>query len=233
MSAALRDIESVFLVGPVVPNLPELEQKAADEIKRSGVRHIVKLSAMGSDQAIFPRQHGKSEDYIRSSGIEYTFLRPNGFMQNMVVYNGSTIQTQGAFYGSQGDGKVSYVDIRDVAAVAVRVLNEDGHSGRTYTLTGPQALSASQVAEILSAAADREIKYVDLPSEQMKQALMSAGVPEWNAKGIVDLDRLYRSGGASLVTNDIERILGRKPTGFEQFARDYAQVFRSGSGAVG
>jgi hypothetical protein len=74
---------------------------------------------------------------------------------------------------------------------------------------------------------------VDLPSEQMKQALMSAGVPEWNAEGIVDLDRLYRSGGASLVTNEIEQILGRKPTGFEKFARDYAQLFRSSGVAAG
>jgi uncharacterized protein YbjT (DUF2867 family) len=220
--AALHSVERVFLVGPVTPDLPELERKATDEIKRSGVRQIVKLSAMGGQAVTFPRQHEESENYIKASGIPYTFLRPNGFMQNMVNYNGATIRSQNAFYGTQGDGRVSHIDVRDIAAVAVRVLIEDGHMGKTYTLTGPEALTNLRIAEILSSALGREIKYVDLPPQQMKQALLAAGMPEWNADALLDLNELYRSGGAGAITGDVERILGRKPTTFEQFARDYS-----------
>src|SRR6266481_2293605 len=89
LQTALKGIERVFLVGPATPNLPSLERKAIDEIKQSEVRYVVKLSAMGGRAAVFPRQHADSEDYIKSSGLTYTFLRPNGFMQNFINYNAS------------------------------------------------------------------------------------------------------------------------------------------------
>ena len=226
LQAALKGVEKVFLVGPPTANLPVLERKAIDEIKRSGVRHVVKLSAMGGRDAIFLRQHADSEDYIKSSGVAYTFLRPNGFMQNFVTYNGATINSQNAFYGSQGEGKVSHIDLRDIAAVAVKTLTEHGHEGKAYTLTGPEALSNPRVAEILSEDTGREIKYVDLTAEQFKQALLGAGLPEWSANALVDLQQFYRRGSASAVTRDVEQLLGRKPISFEQFSRDYAQAFQ-------
>jgi uncharacterized protein YbjT (DUF2867 family) len=226
LQAALKGIERVFLVAPPTPNLPALERKAIDEIKQSGVRHVVKLSAMGGRDAIFPRQHADSEDYIKSSEVSYTFLRPNGFMQNFVTYNAATINTQNAFYGSQGDGEVSHIDLRDIAAVAVKTLTEDGHQGKAYTLTGPEALSNARVAEILSEDTGREIRCVDLPAEQFKQALLGAGLPEWSANALVDLQQFYRRGSASAVTRDVEQLLGRKPISFEQFSRDYAQAFQ-------
>ena len=226
LQAALMGIERVFLVAPPTPNLPALERKAIDEIKQSGVRHVVKLSAMGGRDAIFPRQHADSEDYIKSSGVPYTLLRPNGFMQNFVTYNGATINTQNAFYGSQGVGEVSHIDLRDIAAVTVKTLTENGHEGKAYTLTGPEALSNARVAEILSEDTGREIRYVDLPAEQFKQALLGAGLPEWSANALVDLQQFYRRGSASAVTRDVEHLLGRKPISFEQFSRDYAQAFQ-------
>ena len=225
LRAALNGIDCVFLVGPVAPNLVELESNVTEEIKRAGVPHLVKLSAMGTRAATFPRQHAESEDHIKASGVTWTFLRPNGFMQNMVIYNAATVRGQNAFYGSAADGKVSQVDLRDIGAVAVRVLTEDGHTGRTYTLTGPAALSNSEIAAILSSVLGREIHYVNLPPDEMKHALLGTGMPEWNANGIIDLEALYRGGGASTVSPDIERVLGRKPIGYEQFARDYASTF--------
>jgi uncharacterized protein YbjT (DUF2867 family) len=224
--AALQDVDRVFLVGPVAANLIELERRATDEMRRSGTLQVVKLSAMGTRDATFPRQHQESEDYIKSSGLGYTFLRPNGFMQNMLIYNGGTIRGQSAFYGSQGEGMVSHIDLRDIAAVAVRVLTEDTHLGKVYTLTGPEALSNSRIAEILSAGLGRAIRYVDLAPEQMMQGLLAAGTPEWSANGILDLNELYRRGGASTVTGDVERILDRKPGTFEQFVRDYSASFQ-------
>jgi uncharacterized protein YbjT (DUF2867 family) len=224
---ALKDVDRVFLVGPVAASLAELEGKATDEIKRSGVRRIVKLSAMGPRDVAFTRQHAESEDYIRSSGVDFTFLRPNGFMQNMVMYNGAAIRAQSAFYGSQGEGQVSHIDLRDIAAVAVKTLTGDTHLGKSYTLTGPEALTNARMAEILSATLGREIKYVDLDPEQMRQALLAAGTPEWSANGILELNGLYRRGGASTVSPDVEHVLGRKPISFEQYSRDYAENFQA------
>lgn len=224
--AVLEDVDRVFLVGPPTSNLAALERNAVNAIEDSGVRHIVKLSAMGGREALFPRQHAESEDYIKSSGVPYTFLRPNGFMQNFVTYNSATINTQNAFYGVQGDGKVSHIDIRDIASVAVKVLTEDGHEGKAYTLTGQEALSNARCAEILSEDAGREIRYVDLPVDQFKQALLTAGVPEWSADALIDLQRFYAWGGASAVTGDVEQLLGRKPISFEQFSRDYVEALR-------
>jgi serine/threonine protein kinase len=141
----LHDIGQHELISYLVMELVEgetLEQRLTrgalpcEQILRYGsqiadalakARHIVKLSAMGEREAIFPRQHAESEDYIKSSGVPYTFLRPNGFMQNFVTYNSATINTQNALYGVQGDGTVSHIDIRDIAAVAVKVLTEDGY----------------------------------------------------------------------------------------------------------
>jgi len=225
LRTALENVNRVFLVGPPTAQLPMLEQKAVDVIAQSDVRQLVKLSAMGSRDAIFPRQHAESEAYIQASGVPYTFLRPNGFMQNMANYNAPTINTQNAFYGTEGDGRVSQIDVRDVAAVAVKALTEDGHVGKAYTLTGPEALTNGQIAQILSDAIGREIKFVNLQPAQLKGALLSAGVPEWSADALLDLQRLYREGKAATVTRDVEQILGRKPISFPEFARDYKGAF--------
>jgi len=224
--AALKDVDRVFLVGPPTAELPALERSAVDIIAESNVQHIVKLSAMGGRDAIFPWQHAESEDYILSSGVPYTFLRPNGFMQNLINYSAGTINSQNAFYGSEGDGRVSQIDVRDIAAVVAKVLTEDGHLSKTYTLTGPQALNNTEIAQMLSDALGREIRFVNLPAADLKQALLSAGMTEWSANALLDLQRLYREGKAATVTRDVEEILGREPTSFRTFLQDYRDAFQ-------
>jgi uncharacterized protein YbjT (DUF2867 family) len=231
--AALKGVERVFLVGPPTQKLPALERQAVDQIRQSDVEHVVKLSAMGGREATFPRQHADSEDYIKTTGIKYTFLRPNGFMQNVVNYNATTIKAQNAFYRCQGEGQVSHIDIRDLAAVATKVLTETGHAGKAYTLTGPVALSNRQIVEILSDDLGREIRYVDLPALEFKQALVAAGLPEWSANALVNQQEFYRAGKAGAVTGDLEQLLGRRPTSFEQFSRDYRDAFRREERAAG
>jgi uncharacterized protein YbjT (DUF2867 family) len=225
LRTALKGVDSVFLVGPPTEQLIPLERKAVDVIANAGVKHLVKLSAMGGRDAIFPRQHAESEDYIKSKGLSYTFLRPNGFMQNLVNYSAPTIKANNAFYGSDGDGRVSQIDIRDVAAVAVKTLTGDGHAQKTYTLTGSEAISNAEVAKMVSEALGREIRFINLPPEQMRTSLLSAGVPEWNAGALIDLQRLYREGKAATVTQDVETILGRKPITYRQFLSEYRQAF--------
>jgi len=223
---ALHGVEKILLVGPPVRDLPALEANFVKEVRRAGRKHIVKISALGGRESMFSSGHRDSEENIEASGLPYTFLRPNGFMQNLVNYNAGTIRSQNAFYGCQGNGAVSIVDIRDIAAVAVIVLAATGHEGKSYALTGGESLTNDQVAEKISRVAGRKISYVDLPPADLKKAILSAGTPEWSAEALLDLQRLYREGKASLVTDDVERLTGRRPITFDQFARDYAFAFQ-------
>jgi len=223
---ALHGVEKILLVGPPVRDLPALEANFVKEVRRAGRKHIVKISALGGRESMFSSGHRDSEENIEASGLPYTFLRPNGFMQNLVNYNAGTIRSQNAFYGCQGNGAVSIVDIRDIAAVAVIVLAATGHEGKSYALTGGESLTTDQVAEKISRVAGRKISYVDLPPAELKKAILSAGTPEWSAEALLDLQRLYREGKASLVTDDVERLTGRRPITFDQFARDYAFAFQ-------
>src|SRR6202162_3649903 len=159
---ALQGVEKIFLVGPPVRELPAWEVNFVTEVRANGGKHhIVKLSALGGRESMFPNGHRDSEENIESSGLPYTFLRPNGFMQNLVNYNAGTIGSENAFYGCQGSGAVSMIDIRDIAAVAVIVLAATGHEGKSYALTGGEALTNDQVAEKISQVAGRKISYVD------------------------------------------------------------------------
>jgi uncharacterized protein YbjT (DUF2867 family) len=224
---ALQGVEKIFLVGPPVRDLAGLEANFVKELRAAGPKHIVKLSAIGGRESMVPSGHRDSEENIEASGLPYTFLRPTGFMQNLVNYNAVTIGSQNAFYGCQGDGAVTMIDIRDIAAVALIVLAATGHEGKSYALTGGEALTNYQVAEKISRVAGRKITYVDLPARELKKSIVSAGMAEWSADGLIDLQRFYREGRASLVTHDVERLTGHKPITFDEFALDYAFAFRS------
>ena len=227
LAPALKGIDKLFLVGPPTANLPALEANVVAEARRAGVPHIVKLSAMGGRAARFSGMHAESEDCIKASGLAYTCLRPNGFMQNFILYDGPTIRSQNAFYATVGDGAVSHIDIRDIAAVVVRVLADQGHEGKTYELTGPEALTNAQAAEKISRAIGRKVSYVDLAPADYRKALLGAGVPEWSADALIDLQRFYRENGASRVTSAVEQITGRKPTTFDQFLKDHVSAFQA------
>jgi uncharacterized protein YbjT (DUF2867 family) len=224
--AALHGVEKIFLVGPPVRDLPALEANFVKEVRAAGRKHVVKLSSLGGLESMFPRGHRDSEENIEASGLPYTFLRPNSFMQNLVNYDAGTIRSQNAFYGCQGNGAVSIIDIRDIAAAAVIVLAATGHEGKSYALTGGESLTNEQIAEKISRVAGRKISYVDLPAAELKKGILSTGTSEWSADALIDLQRLYREGKASLVTDDVERLTRHKPIAFDQFARDYAFAFQ-------
>jgi uncharacterized protein YbjT (DUF2867 family) len=220
---ALKGIDKLFLLSP--PGRTPLEPRVIDAAHKAGLKHVVKLSVYGADgeDYIFAREHRAAEKKIESSGIAYTFLRPNGFMQNYVGNFGATIKSQGAFYLPAADSRCSVVDVRDIAAVAAAALTKPGHDGKIYTITGPEALSNSEIAGKLSRAVGKEIKYVAISDNDFRKAL--AGAPEGVVTALLDLMHYYISGKAARVTNDIERVTGKKPITFDQFALDFKSSF--------
>jgi uncharacterized protein YbjT (DUF2867 family) len=225
-SGALEGVEKVFLLPPLLPNQLEVMNRFVDAAKRAGVRHIVKLSAIGVDDATQPtavKWHSANEQHIRESGVAFTFLRPNSFMQNFVTY---FPPRNGAIYLPWGNGTASFVDTRDIASVAAKVLTSEGHGGRIYTLTGPARLGIAELAIILSQVTGREFKYVDLPEAAARDGMLQAGVPQWQVELVMELHAINKQNRWSAVTSDIEKVTGTPPTHFAQFARDHADKFR-------
>src|SRR5215813_8720169 len=224
LEAAFQGCDKLFLLGPNVENQTQLELNAVEAARIAGVRHIVKLSALGADHEDFllAKIHRPVEKAIQSSGLAWTILRPNGYMQNVVTYLSDTIKSQGAFYTASGDGKISHVDVRDLAAVAVKALKEPGHEGKVYSLTGPEALTYDEIAKELSKALGRTINHVNLSPSDLKNGMLATGTPEWFTDMLLDLERYYREQRASVITGDIKKVIGKDPIKFEQYARDYA-----------
>ncbi len=160
---------------------------------------------------------------IQSSGLTYTIIQPNSFFQNLYG-NLPTINATGQFYMPLGDKALSVVDINDVADLAAAVLTQDGHEGKTYKITGPQALSMAEQAQILSQASGKDIQYVNVPKEAVQSALLDAGMDDWSAKNISELLAWFAEGPYSEVTATVETVLGRKPRPFADFAEEFAHA---------
>jgi uncharacterized protein YbjT (DUF2867 family) len=195
--------------------------------QQSGVRHIVKLSQLHADAnspGRFLRYHASVEAALQASGLTFTFLRPNLYMQGLLDFRQS-IQQKSAFFAAVGDARISAVDVRDLADVAVAALTGSGHDNKVYSLTGPDALTFAEMAHQFSKAVGRTITFVDVPPESMRVALVDLGFPAWQADGLLEEFAMYRRGEAAGVEAGVREALDRSPLSFDEFARDYAPLF--------
>ena len=223
---AFEGVDKVFLVSPFVPNMVQLAALLVEAAKKANLKQVVRLSALSQPGTTLSKWHGDVEKMIEDSGISFTFLRLNGFMQNFVNSMADTIKTQNAFYMPIGDGKVSLVDTRDLAAVAVAALTNNGHENKSYDITGSEALSNHQAAAIFSQVLGRTINYVDIPEDAARQGMQNAGMPDVIVNALLELYASYKAGQAATVSPVVEQVTGKKPISFEQFARDYAEAFK-------
>jgi uncharacterized protein YbjT (DUF2867 family) len=146
-----------------------------------------------------------------------------------VTFHGRTIQQQSMFFLPWRDSKASFIDTRDIAAVAAKILIKDDDSGyrnRAYTLTGPEALSCFEVAQILSQTIGRKVNYVDIPEEHARQGMKAAGMPELRIDALFDLYRITREGYAAEITSTVKEITHRNSTSFAQFAIDHLDAWK-------
>jgi uncharacterized protein YbjT (DUF2867 family) len=228
LSKALNGVSSVYVVCSPIPQLVELESKMLDACKEAGVKHVVLNSALGAGDYAksFPSWHRKVEDKLQGMGLSYTILRPNGFLQNIVTYNAPSIRAQGAFYAAMGDAKVSYLDVSDIAVVAVKAAQGEAHAGKTYELNGPEAISNQELAKRISRAAGRTVNFVDIPESAQREAMLATGIPEWQVTALLELQQYYKQGGGAKTDGLLQSLIGRAPVTLDQYLTANAKEFR-------
>lgn len=228
LASVLDGAATVLVLTAVSDALAEQERNLVDTAIREGATHVVKVSAIGAapdSPMTLGRQHGLSEAYLRERDLSWTVLRPTSFMQNLLMHVPS-IRSDGRIFAPYGEGRVALVDARDIAATAAEILAEPApHSGKTYTLTGPEAVSYHRVAEAIGLAAGREVSYVPVPPEAAREAMLKLGLPAWLADDLLLLAGSAARGTAEAVSGDVERVIDRPPRTIQRFARDHAVAF--------
>ena len=229
LQRALEGVEAVYLVCAPIRELVTLESNMVDACKQAGVRQIVLNSALGAADypKSFPSWHRKVEDKLEASGISYTVLRPNSFMQNILTYSAPSIRRSGAFYAAMGNARTSLIDVRDVARVAAAALTSAAHENKTYELNGPEALTNAEVAEKISRASGREVRYVEIPEEQQRKSMLDQGMPEWQVTALLDLQAYYTGGKGGETDNVLASLLGHAPSTLDRFLSEFSDSFRA------
>ncbi len=224
IDAAMRDVSAVILVSPAIP---AQELNVVDSAVRAGVEHVVKITSKASADSPIARRRAQTEieDGLIASGLAYTLLRNNAYMQNFLMLAPS-IARNDSFGSNTGDGRVGMVDTRDVAAVAAAVASNPGsYACKTYWLTGPASLSYADAATLLARVLGRPIAFRPLTFEQQRQAMIDSGVPAQVATMNAQALALFAAGDSDWVTDDVPGLLGRSARSFEQFAMENAAAF--------
>jgi uncharacterized protein YbjT (DUF2867 family) len=224
---ALIGVDKIFLsVRPGDNHSDQYAIPLIDEAKKAKIQLIVDLTAMGTEQQeTFMLR--VLEKYVESSGIPFTHLRPNWFMQNFDSGPlGNDIRATSAMHLPAADASVSFVDVRDIASVAYATLTESHHIKKAYTLTGKEALSYFQVAEKLSHVSNRTISYVPITEEVARMVLAQRGVPDELVERWTDFYKKVRQGFCSPISTDIDSVIGRPPIAFDQYAMENSASWR-------
>ncbi|QYK07013.1 SDR family oxidoreductase [Shewanella zhangzhouensis] len=224
LTVAMEGVSRVYLAMVAHPDNKQWVGNVIEAMKVSGAQHLVKLSGMGASKEAgseIIRMHAETDEMVKESGLNYTLVQPNSFYQNLF---GSleTIKSMGRFFLPLRDAKQSIVDIRDVAAVAVEALIAKGHEGKTYLLSGPQALTFAEQAEILSKVANKDIQYIAVPKDAAEEAMKAAGMNEWLAIHLAEILDWFAQGNYDYVTTDVENVLGRPAITFTEFAEEFS-----------
>jgi uncharacterized protein YbjT (DUF2867 family) len=231
LRAALEGVDVLFLACGNLPPQVEYERNVIDAAAQAGVRRLVKLSARGAEigsRVDFWDWHARIEQHLRASKVPSVVLRPRYYMSNLL---GSieTVSSDGAVFAPAEGVKVPMIDPQDVAATAAVVLLDDGHEGRTYELTGPEAITFHDVAAHLADLTGRQVRFVPVSDAAAREALLQAGLPDWMAENIVTVFGMLREDPAAQVTGAVQALTGRRPRHLAEFLDDHATLFAPGA----
>jgi uncharacterized protein YbjT (DUF2867 family) len=217
--SAVQGANTVFLVN-VGPEIPQRDKAAAMISKEAGVRKIVKLSSLDVEQGLaIGAWHEKGEAAIREAGIPFIFVRPTGFMSNLLAWTPS-IKTEGVVRSSTADGRRPFIHSEDIASVCVAALLTDEYTGEALPITGPESLTFGEVANILGEVIGKSLSYQVISDEEARERYSRvSGSPE-ETEAHVALWRAIREGRLATTTDCVERILARKPITLRQWASE-------------
>lgn len=228
LQSAFRGVSAAYIATPSSPDMAATESAFARAAADADA-HLVKLSVIGAsgDSPLrFARHHAESEQAIEAVGGSWTFLQPNGFMQNNLAWADQV--PSGTIVGPVMDAAWSIVDVADIAAVAMAALTApDTHAGRRIVITGPEARTPRDLVSALGRVIGRELDVVDVPIAGAQERLRSFGIPEWYVDGLGELFELYATGAASGVSPDAETVLQRPLRTWENFLIDRRDDFQS------
>lgn len=229
LAGAFADIDIAFIVIPLHPNMVQMGANVAMAAKSAGVKHLIRVSGAGADPAspfAVGRVQGETDRYLIESGIPTTLLRPKNFMQNFSNFLANMIK-HGSFYSSQGEGMIPFIDVRDIAAVAAEVLkNPSAHAGQAYVLTGAELLTNRDALNLISKAIGRTIDLIDIPEEAAVKSMRDTGMPEFVVEVMSSLNQVIAAGYVAELTDTVERTTGHKPRSFNDYVKEYADVWR-------
>jgi len=223
----MEGAEKAFLLLPNGEHQEANEKQFTDLAVAAGVKHLVKISSMeavADAKTPIPRAHWAAEEYIRASGLDWTMVKPNFFMQNLLASAG-TIKEMRKFFLPMGDGTTGMADGRDIGAVCAEVLTGEGHAGQSYEITGPEVLSFYDVADRFSAVLGEKVEYVPLPMEQFREKLSGILVP-WHLDAVCALFQEIAEIGLDHTTDTFKELIGRDPISLRRFIEDHVAIFR-------
>ena len=236
LTDALSGVERVLLLSSPNPDMVKTQTSFIDSAKKAGVRHIVKFSGMSAADVgssfVFAGMHAEVESYLEKSGLQWTHLRPSQFMTEY-LREVPTILAHSTLFLPFKDAKLTPVDVGDIARAVFVLMTTAGHHGKTYVMSGPEALNMHEVAERISRAIDRPVKYVNVTPEQRNQALLMAGVPAFFVEALNAQTHERWKGREEEVHLETHKALGLEPTTFAQFAKRNASAFLGESSYVG
>lgn len=218
-----KGVEKMFLLRPPhITNIKRDMYPSINAAKRAGVKHVVFLSLIGIESAKYV-PHYKVETYLKEVNLQTTFLRCSFFMQNLSTTHRQEIKERNEIFVPVGKAKTSFIDARDIGAVAAVALTQTGHGNKKYDLTGSEALDYWQVTKILSEVLRREIQYKNPNPVYFLIKTMQRGTPFMFALVMMGLYTSTRFGMAEPITTEVEKLTGRKPISFQEFANDYKE----------
>ena len=229
VNQSMQGVKTVLVLLPNSESQLALEKQLVDSAKQAGVERIVKMSSIEATPdatSPIPKLHLESEEYIKQSGLAWTMIKPNFYMQNLLASAG-TIKEQGKIFLPMGDGKTGMIDTTDVGKVLAKVLSEDGHESMNHEITGPEILSFYEVAEIFSQVLGKQVDYVDVPMDAYKETLGQFLTNQWHLDAVIDLFNGIAEGGIEDKTDTFNELMGETPKSLSQFLAENSFIFKS------
>lgn len=230
LNAALAGTNRLFLLTGNRPGFGETQINIIRAAERLGIKHIVKLSALGASprtKSPLAMEHWQAEQALEESSMTWTILRPHVFMQNWLGEAAKTIREENAVYAAIGDGRVPFIDARDIAAVAAEaLLHPEKHAGKRYVLTSGKAEGYQDLADAMTEVLGRKIEYKSLSMDEMRARLQQQGESPKMIESYLALAAYQKAGGATArVSESVSEVLGRPPRSILDFAKDYRSHF--------